>query len=713
MKRNFVVTILAVAMMSSVGGAQAIPWLTWTLLPQEKMDEIIGEASGETAWKTIASVAAFNRDRGEEEFRDMFLETRIVTDLLNRYGLQGIEVLRYPGGKIWHADKGELWEVKPFRQKIASINDMVPMLAAWSLPTDATAELVWVGRGTPEEIRQANVRGKIAVAVTEGEAEVLCNDGYLGQGALGIIAISMIRPFFDPLQFPWSEMDVLGYPHLPPPSNRENMPKFGFVLPAREGDLLIKRLLAGEKITVHVEIEARELPNRYEDIVALIPGTDPNAGEVILTAHLFEGNVKQGANDNMSGSACILETARVLHTLINQGRLPRPKRAIRFLWGPEFFGMEEWIKANPALMKKTLCNINLDMVGEWLSRHQTFFCLVRTTYGRPHYINDIMENYYRFIGESSRERLQNKGVLRRIVAPFGADEPFPYSIEWYYGASDHAIFNNWCIGVPGVMMIAWPDRWYHTSGDPADKADPTQLKRAVVIAAAGAYTIASADDDMAVKIASETAANAARRIAIQTQAGIETLNRANAATFLESYKRAKFNLEAAVVNEKETLNSILELASNKEKVAKHISGMKETVDGIGASQSRLIQTHMMAVSDRLGVSAVRKIELTDLEKKAASMYPETTENIRVEGISEYQKVIDELPQDVKDKYPFEAAGENESVVNTKELQRLINGKRSVLDIKRILDAQAPASTNLKAVLNYLEILKHAGLVKLN
>jgi hypothetical protein len=542
---------------------------------------------------------------------------------------------------------------------------------------------------------------------------VLRNDAYLDQGVQGIIAVSLIRPFFDPLQFPWSQMDVQGYPHLLVPSDRERLPKFGFVLPAREGDLLIKRLTAGERITVHVEIEAEELPNRYEDIVALIRGTDPGAGEVILTAHLFEGNIKQGANDNMSGSACILETARVLHTLIQQGRLPRPKRTIRFLWGPEFFGLEEWIKSHPALMKKTLCNINLDMVGEGLSRHQTFFCLVRTTYGRPHYVNDVMENYYRFIGESSRERLQNKGVLRRIVAPFGAEDPFPYSIEWYYGASDHAIFNNWCVGVPGVMMIAWPDRWYHTSGDLADKADPTQLKRAVVIAAAGAYTIASADDDMAVKIASETAANSARRIAVQTQAGIESLNRAKAGTFMESYKRARFNLGAAVVNEKETLDSILELASDKKRVGQHTAGMKKTVDGIGASQIGLVQAHMLAVADRLRVPAIGKIELTDLEKRAAGMYPVTTEKIRVEAISEYQKAVDGLPQDVKDKFPFEDAAEDEPAVNTKEIQRLINGKRSALDIKRIMDAQARAPSNLQAVLNYLELLKRAGLVRMN
>jgi hypothetical protein len=52
-------------------------------------------------------------------------------------------------------------------------------------------------------------------------------------------------------------------------------------------------------------------------------------------------------------------------------------------------------------------------------------------------------------------------------------------------------------------------------------------------------------------------------------------------------------------------------------------------------------------------------------------------------------------------------------VNTKEIQRLINGKRSALDIKRIMDAQARAPSNLQAVLNYLELLKRAGLVRMN
>ena len=39
------------------------------------------------------------------------------------------------------------------------------------------------------------------------------------------------------------------------------------------------------------------------------------------------------------------------------------------------------------------------------------------------------------------------------------------------------------------MMITWPDLYYHTSQDIADKCDPTQLKRVCFIGAAAAIQL--------------------------------------------------------------------------------------------------------------------------------------------------------------------------------------------------------------------------------
>ena len=578
MSKRLLPVLAGTLILAAVISAQYTPWLYWTFLPKDQADEIVGEASGETAWNTVAEINAFNRERFDEEYAGNFLETQVIVRKLKSYGLAGVEVVTYPGSQAWRAVKGELWETKPGRQKIASIHDMLPMLASGSAAADVTGELVWVGRGMPEEVMGAKVEGKIVV--TEGGL-MSAYGAAVPKGALGVIAISMSRPYFDPIQMPWSGISTRGrdVPAGQPgqPAAQAPAPKFAFQLHVREGDILKRRLLANEKITVRAQVESKMETTDLENVLALIPGTDPAAGEVILSAHLFEGMQKQGANDNISGSACILEVARVLNTLIAEGRLPRPKRSIRFIWGPEFSGIGKWVQANQKIMEQTLCNINMDMVGEWLSKNQAFFCLMRTTYGNAHYINDVMENYYRYLGEGNRERIQNRGgaagVPVRVVAPSGADEPFAYSIETHYGASDHEVFNDWGVGVPGIMMIAWPDQWYHTSGDVADKADPTQLKRAAVIGAAGAYTVASTGAEAAIKIAGEIVSNATRRLGHQLVVSLETLNRATAESFGEEARFARDIFEAAVMNEKDTLGSVLELAPGDASLSGYLAKM--------------------------------------------------------------------------------------------------------------------------------------------
>jgi hypothetical protein len=267
------------------------------------------------------------------------------------------------------------------------------------------------------------------------------------------------------------------------------------------------------------------------------------------------------------------------------------------------------------------------------------------------------------------------------------------------------VFNDWAVRVPGVMMIAWPDKWYHTSGDLPDKSDATQLKRVAVIGAAGAYTIANADDGMAVKIAGETASNAARRLGHQLIVGLETINRADEKTFADSYKAARAFVEAAVLNEKETLDSVLELAADKTGVGSYIAQMKKSVDAAGAAHLATLQAHMEAMAKKFGMKPV-KMELSDLEKKAAKIIPRPTVKVTAEGYQGYRKYIDQVPQAERAKFPYAA-----EVANPNEVQLLVNGKHSVLDIKVMLDGQFVRKSTIQGILNYLQILKMAGLVE--
>lgn len=706
-KRIIVVQAIIIILFSVASAAQMTPWKIWTFLPAEQMDEIIGEASGETALHTIIATGGFNRNRLADEYAGTFLEAQYVYDKLKLYGLQGAEIVRlkaggsrFSSGEVWDGIKGELWETSPRHQKLASYQDLRQMLVAGSSSTDVTAELVWIGRGTEAEMKDVDVAGKIVV--TEGSVGSVHNVACLQNGALGVIAISQSRPYFDPLQLPLSSIRA----------DRETgkPAKFAFLLQVREGDFLKRRLLAGETITVHAVVESKMEPYDLEDPTCFIPGTDPDAGEIIFSAHLFEGYIKQGANDNLSGSAAILEVARTLNTLIEEGRLPRPKRTIRFIWGPEFSGIGPWVKENKELMEKTLCNINMDMVGEALRLNKSYMTLMRTTYGNPHYINDVVENYYRFVGEGNRERVQNRRNddlnLRRIVAPSGLDEPFYYSIETHYGSSDHEVFNDWGVQVPGILMIAWPDQWYHTSGDRPDKSDATQLKRVVIIGAAAAYTVASADDDMAVRIASETASNATRRLGHKFAIALEVLNDSAAGSFEEDYKLARSHIQACLTNELETLDTVLELAGDKKKVGGHVAAMKNAVEAVANAHLTALDVHMKAVAGKLGIKPATGA-LTELETKAAATVYKPTEKVKMNGYNGYREFIQQVSPQSGGRF----RGGVEGIANTGELQLLIDGSHSVLDIKRMLDAQHQDRSELKAIFDYLEVLKKAGLIE--
>lgn len=685
----------------AVVGAQMAPWLQWTLLPRAAWNEIAGEASGENAWKMVMETGGYDRDRSAAEYEGTFREAQFYLDKLHEYGLKDGAIVRFPGGRTWDAVKGELWEVTPKRQKLASYLDSAAMLATGSANADVKAELVWVGAGRPEDLEGKDVAGKIVV--TEGNITGVYRLACVERAAAGVAGVmNSPRPLFDPLQMAWASIVGRG-----PVPQSEVPAKFAFQLPPREGDLLKRRLVAGEKITVHAQVVTEQRDYTIQDVVWSIPGTDPSKGEVILSAHLFEGYVKMGGNDDISGCAALVEIARTLNTLIAEGRLPRPARTIRFIIGPEFSGTGPWVKANRALMEKTLCNINYDMVGLRLSRSQSFMCLIRTTFGNPHYVNDVMENYYRFVGEGSRERIPTNTPSQRLVAPTGSDEPFYYNIEVHYGASDHEVFNDWGVQVPGVMVIDWPDRWYHTSEDHVDKTDPTTLKRVVAIGAAAAYTIASADDEMAIRIAGEVASNATARLRHQGSRAIEELNGATAETLADAYRAARGYVEAALINEKETLDTVKELAVDAKRVATHLAALQQGVEQAASAQLSLLDAQMRAAAARLKVAPV-VLKPSDLEVKASKIVPRPTALVTAGGYQGWRDALAKVPEERRARF---ATTGRLGRLDTHELQRLVNGRHSALDIKKMLDAQAEAKTDLQDVLDYLDVLALAGLVE--
>ena len=664
-----------------------------SLMNEKTYDLIVGESSGDRAYYYIMDIAPYERDRKSSDYKGLFMESKYVVEKLKAAGFDDATTAIVGKSRTWDGVSAEVWEVSPNTAKLADYRDLAAILGQGSQSADVTAELVWVGRGTQAEIDAVDLKGKIAV--TEASAGRVHNPA-VKAGAVGIISYYSPRPLVDPIQIPNSGI-----------RGGDNA-TFCINLTPRDGHVLRDRLLMGEKITVKAKIETATEETNIEVPTCLIKGSDENAEEIILCAHLFEGYVKLGANDNTSGSAALIEVARTLNELIARGEIERPKRSIRFIWIPEFQGSIPWAMQNKEILQKTLCNINLDMVGLWLSKSQSFYCLHRTTMGNPHYINDVAESFYHYMGATNKAFVATgvgrPDATKPVYSVTGSRDPFYYTINAHYGASDHEVFSDWGVQAPGVIMITWPDNYYHTSGDRPEICDPTQLHRAIVLAAASAYTVANADSNGAVKIATEVAANAAKRMSIKMKLDLTEFNNANAGNFAALYRKARFNQDALLNNEVATLATVLELAPASASLKEFVQAMQENVKGAWSANCRSIDAAMKAKAAALGIAPLKGITLTAAEKAASKVYPKSTAKVKETGYG----VLNTIPRDLMAKYGFDKRG---SVKNGAEIAKLTTtGTNSILDIKKMLDAQFPSTDSLETVTRYVEMLKEAGLV---
>ena len=655
------------------------------LLDEKTYDMIVGESSGDRAYNYMLDIAPYERNRSHSEYTGHFFESDYVMDKLAEFGIKTATLDVVGETSTWDGISGSLWEVSPKLTKIADYDDLAATLAQGSANADVTAELVWVGSGSADELAKLDLGGKIVLTESSGGTVLMRAQQ---AGAIGAVSFASSRPLRDPIQIPNSGI-------------RGNGQGFCFNISPRDGHVLRDRLRSGEKITVHAKVEATTENTDNEVPTCVIKGSDPDAGEIVLVAHLFEGYVKLGANDNISGAVVLMEVARTLQKLIDNGDIPQPKRDIRILWVNEISATTAWIAQNRKEMAKSLCGVNLDMVGLWLSKDGAFFCGHRTLMGNPHYINDVQESFFHYMGATNKGFVST-GVgrpeaLKPVYSATGSHDPFYYAINAHYGSSDHECFNDWGVRVPMTILNTWPDSYYHTSGDRPDICDPTQLHRATVITASIAYTIACADEKGAIAIASEVAANAGKRMSVRMADDLSNLSKADAQSFAALHKLARFDQDAILINEKATLNSVLELAPNSAALKNYVASLTSSLQSKSAACAKEIDASATAMAAVLGVAAPdtkKGIVLSDLEKKASKIYPKATAKVMEIGGG----VIRTVPRDVR-------------LAHADDVAKLASdGVNSVLDIKKMQDVQFPDADSLENILKYLELLKSEGLV---
>ncbi|MDR0796799.1 MAG: M28 family peptidase [Tannerella sp.] len=668
----------------------------WVIMPEKTYDYIVGEASGEQALRSIMDMASYERNRTDFEYKGTLHEISYIMKMIKAYGLDDIRLENVAKADTWNGISASLWEVSPTIQKIADYDELVPVLASGSENTDVEAEFVWVAM---ENMRMsqtnADVKGKIVLT----DAPV--NTGHMyaqANGGLGVVSFNSPRPLYDPLQIPNAGIGA----RRGAQSAGAAKPLFGFNISPRQGYLLKSRLISGENIKVQAKVQSNRVQFDIQAPYCAIKGSDPNAGSIVFSAHLFEGYNKLGANDDASGCAVILEVARTLKTLIDRGLIERPKRTMHFVWGDEFSATGPWASNNKDIMETALCNINLDMVGINLNDNNSYYVMHRTTYGNPHYVNDIAENFFIYMGETNRSAMlaPGRGAIypKPVIAPTGTDDNFSYSISEHYGASDHEVFNDWGIQVPGIMMITWPDQYYHTSEDRVDKLDATQLKRATVLSAAIAYTIATAGEDEAMRIGAEVLANSNKRLGFYQVKYNDMI--ANADDVEAAWRNAVFAIEGHAKNEKNTLATIQELVPGSKKISDYMNKGNASIDKATAN---VIEGLKLFAEGRLGKSL--KISLSPAELAASKTYPVQTSKPKEMRYGALNKMMESLTA--------EQRSDLRNLSNTADIARMANsGNNSVLDIQKMMIAQYDRTPAIEDIHRFFSILEKEGYVRI-
>lgn len=464
------------------------------------LEPVRAQVKGERALADVQAVSRFHRiqsspgyDRAAGWLRGALEEAGLAHETVEAVG----------DGRTRHLGmlSPEGWECRSafaalhdsgVRTLVADFAEQPLSIVQRSAPISGRFELVALADGTePAHYDGLDVRGR--VVLTSGNAHRVHRLAVVERGAAGLLCDG--RRLFPPIRSEDTDADSLPYVSFWWAGDEPR--GWGVVVSPARGRALRERLRNGARIELEVAIESRRFDARIPLVSATIPGERP--GEVLITSHLC--HPRPGANDNGSGVAASLETARALLALRAAGTLPRAARTIRFLWMPEFTGTHAWMALRAPTVRGTVAALNLDMVGERQDECGSTFLLERA----PHPMGSVMEDLLAVIRQETQDWVTSYSGPGHFSLARMSEVP-------YSGGSDHAVWIDPAVGVPCPMLIQWPDRFYHASSDTPERCDPLSLAHTARTASVYAAILATSGTPEHADMVSLAGRHARRRL---------------------------------------------------------------------------------------------------------------------------------------------------------------------------------------------------------
>jgi len=216
-------------------------------------------------------------------------------------------------------------------------------------------EAVNVGEGLPEDFarQRRDIRGKAVLASNESPGYYHRWVHRAEKYARAVAAGAKAFIFMNRLEGLLPETGSARF------NRRGEIPAVGV---SKETGARLVSLLREGPVRLHIETHDSFARGRSRNIVGEFPGTEHPDEVVVVGGHYDGHDISQGAADNASGVATVLEAARLLAP--HRGLL---KRTVRFVcFGAEEVGLlggAAYVAHHAAEMARTRLMVNLDCIG--------------------------------------------------------------------------------------------------------------------------------------------------------------------------------------------------------------------------------------------------------------------------------------------------------------------------------------------------------------
>lgn len=221
-----------------------------------------------------------------------------------------------------------------------------------------------------------------------------------------------------------------------------------------------------------------------ENVWAFIEGSDSSEEVLVISAHydhmgIMNGQTFYGADDNASGTATVMEIARLFKEALDKGQ--KPKRSVLFLHvtGEEFglHGSRYYVEHPIFPLKNTIANLNIDMVGRRSYEYK----------GDKDYIFLIGSNRLSTDLHNISESVNNETVKLDLDYTFN-DVNHPQRI--YYRSDHYNFVKN---GIPAIFYYNGAHDDYHQPTDTPDKIDYALLQKRAQLVFNTAWNLVNRD----------------------------------------------------------------------------------------------------------------------------------------------------------------------------------------------------------------------------